>query len=48
MLPMAAFPLATVCALHQILHQSELIYTPLKIEANNDNRPSIYSLSYIT
>ena len=46
MLPMAAFPLATICALHWIW--SELIYTPLKMEADNDNKLSIYSLSYLT
>ena len=24
------------------------MYTPLKMEADNDNRPSIYLLSYLT
>ena len=46
MLPMAAFPLATICALHWIW--SELIYNPLKMEADNGNKLSIYSLSYLT
>ena len=39
MLPMAAFPLANVC----VYIKFDQNYTPLKMEADNKNRPSIYA-----
>ena len=44
--PTASFPLPYY-ALHEIWSQLE-IYASLKMWTDNDNRPSIYSLTYLT
>ena len=40
---------STLCALHEIWTQIKIhVYTSLKMWTDNDNRPSIYSSSYLT